>query len=126
MPDYHRAQWHRRWLALDDQRIRLLDLWCDLNRDLERRPGWFALSDAEKAEAQQANGLQEISARLRVVHRRVGRLLRKMPTGPSRDYDAVLDNLRVAERLIAPEENAVVYAILSRAVRDLRAIRGAS
>ena len=126
MPDDHEAQWHRRWFALDDQRIRLMDQWCDLNGDLERRPGWFALSNAEQKVAQQESGLQEIDARLRVVHRRVGRLLRKMPTGPSRDYDAVLDNLRVAGRLIAPEENAIVYGILLRTVRDLRAIRGAS
>lgn len=91
-----------------------------------RRLGWFALSDAEKADAQRVSGLSEKDALLRILHRRVARSLRKMPTGPSSDCDGVLANLRVAERLIAPEENGIVYAILSRAVRDLGAIRGAS
>lgn len=118
--------WHEHWLALDNQRIRHLDAWCEINADLERRPGWFALSDAEKADAQRVSGLSEKDELLRVLHRRVARTLRKMPTGPSSDYDGVLANLRVAERLIAPEENAIVYAILSRAVRDLGAIRGTS
>lgn len=126
MPNDQRLSWHQHWLALDDQRVRHLDTWCEINAALERRPGWFALSDAEKAEAQRISGLSEMDALLRVLHRRVARTLRKMPTGPSSDYDAVLANLRVAERLIAPEENAIVYGILSRAVRDLQAIRDAS
>lgn len=126
MPDDQRLTWHQNWLALDDQRIRHLDAWCEINRDLERQPGWFALSDAENADAQRASGLSEFEARLRVIHRRVARSLRKLPVDPSRDYNAVLANLRVAERLIAPEENAVVYGLISRAVRDLQTIRDAS
>lgn len=126
MPDDQRLIWHRNWLALDDQRIRHLDAWGEINSELERLPGWFALSEAEKADAQRASGLSELDALLRVIHRRLARSLRKMPVGPSQDYDAVLANLRVAERLIAPEENAVVYGLLSRAVRDLAAIQRAS
>lgn len=84
------------------------------------------LSEAEKADAERASGLSELDALLRVIHRRLARSLRKIPLGPSQDYDAVLANLRVAERLIAPEENAVVYGLISRAVRDLAAIQRAS
>lgn len=126
MSDDQRLTWHRNWLALDDQHNRHLEAWCELNGGLERKPGWFALTDAEKDAAQHASGLSELEALLRIMHRRLVRSLRKIPTSPSRDFDAVLANLRVAERLSPPEENAVVHGILRRAVRDLDAIRRAS
>ena len=100
--------WHHNWLAMDDQHNRYLEAWCELNGRLEREPGWFALTNAEKDAAQHASGLSEVEALLRILHRRLGRSLRKMPTSPSRDFDAVLANLRVAERLSPPEEHAVV------------------
>ncbi|WP_295193387.1 hypothetical protein [uncultured Brevundimonas sp.] len=123
MSDDQRLTWHQNWLALDDQHNRYLDAWSELNGRLERQPGWFALTDTEKDAAQYASGLSELEAHLRILHRRLVRSLRKMPTNPSRDFDAVLANLRVAERLSPPEEHAVVHGILKRAVRDLDAIR---
>lgn len=126
MSDDQNLIWHRNWLALDDQHNRYLDAWCELNGRLERQPGWFALTDDEKEAAQHASGLSELEALLRILHRRLVRSLRRMPTKPSGDYDAVLANLRVAERLSPPEENAMVHGILRRAVRDLDAIRRAS
>ena len=106
--------WHQNLLALDDQHNRYLEAWCELNGRLERQPGWFALTNAEKDAAQHASGLSEVEALLRILHRRLGRSLRKVPTSPSRDFDAVLANLRVAERLSPPEEHAVVHGILKR------------
>lgn len=126
MSDDQRLTWYRDWLALDDQHNRHLDAWCELNGSLERQPEWFALTDAEKDAAQYDSGLSDLDALLRILHRRLVRSLRKMPTSPSRDYDAVVASLRVAERLSPPEENAVVHGILRRAVRDLAAIRDAS
>jgi len=96
-----------------------------MSSKLERQPGWFALTEEEKAAAQRRSGLTESDALLRILHRRLVRSLRKMPNVPSRDYDAVLANLEVAERLMPPEENAVVHGILWRAVRDLIALRDA-
>ena len=120
-----KTTWHERWLALDDQHNRHLEAWCAMSSKLERQPGWFALTEEEKAAAQRRSGLTESDALLRILHRRLVRSLRKMPNVPSRDYDAVLANLEVAERLMPPEENAVVHGILWRAVRDLIALRDA-
>ena len=125
MSDDQRLTWNRSSLALDDQHNRHLHAWSELNGRLERQPGWFALTDAEKDAAQHASGLSELEALLRILHRRLVRSLRRMPTKPSRDYDDLLANLRVAERLSPPEENAAVHGILTRAVRDLAAIRRA-
>lgn len=97
-----------------------------MNSKLERQPGWFALTEDEKSAAQRASGLTELDALLRILHRRLIRSLRKIPTIPSRDYDAVLANLQVAERLMPPEENEIVHGILWRAVRDLNTLRSSS
>lgn len=118
--------WHERWLVLDDQHNRHLEAWCAMNSKLERQPGWFALTEDEKSAAQRASGLTELDALLRIFHRRLIRSLRKIPTTPSRDYDAVLANLQVAERLMPPEENEIVHGILWRAVRDLKTLRSSS
>jgi hypothetical protein len=126
MSDDLKLDWHRDWLALDDQRIRHLDAYCDINRSLERRPDWFRLSGAERAEVQKLSGLTEAEALLRVLERRVKRSLRKMPLRPSWSYEAVLANLRVADRLIYPEENEIVSRLLSNAVRDMAALGEAS
>jgi len=126
MSDQQRLAWHDGWLALDDERIRHEEAWCDLNRELERRPGWKRLSEAQRVEAQRVSGLTEIENAIDAVQQRLDRTLEKMPTGPSRNYDAVLANLRVADRLIYPEENEVVSGLLSRAIRDMAAIRDRS
>lgn len=94
MVEGQRPDWHRDWLALDDQRVRQLDVYCDINRELERQPGWFRLSQAEKAKAQRLGGLIEAETLLHLLERRVNRALRTMPRGPSRNYDAILANLK--------------------------------
>lgn len=114
-----RSDWHKRWLALDDCRIRLLDAWCDGQRVLENHPGWFGLSDQARAEAERASGLTDIDTSLRKIHRRLRRLMRKLPTEPSLDISGVVANLRVAERLLPFEENPVVHGLIKRAARDL-------
>lgn len=124
MPHHHEAHmageaWRRRWLALDDERTRQWDAWSAVHRQLERQPHWFALSDGARAEAEQASGLSELEARLRVIDRRLRRWLRGLPTTPSRDLSEVAANLRVAERLLPPEENRIVHGLIKRAARDL-------
>ena len=47
---------------------------------MERQAGWFDLTDAEKDAAQHASGLCEVEALLRILHRRLDRSLRKMPS----------------------------------------------
>lgn len=116
--------WHERWLALDDRRIRLLDTWCDLQRQLERRVDWFALSDAVRAEIEQASGLGDLDTTLRLIHRRLRRWLRTLPTEPTDDIAVVTASLQVAERLLPSEENRVVHGLIARAVRDLSRVQG--
>lgn len=115
----------RRWLSLDDERARQLDKWSGMLRHLERKPGWFDLSEEQQREAETLSGLTDVDVLLRVIHRRLRRWLRVLPTTPCRDLEGVVANLRVAERLLAPEENLIVHGLIARAVRDLGQIREA-
>ena len=117
--------WHRRWLALDDERARQLDTWSTINRHLERQPGWFDLSDEDRMEAERLSGLADVDLRLRVIHRRLRRSLRFLPMRSSHDLEGVVANLQVAERLLPPEENKIVHGLIARAVCDLGQIRDA-
>lgn len=121
-----KLSWHERWLALDDHRLRLLDTWCDLQRQLERQEDWFALSDAARAEIEQTSGLSDLDTTLRLIHRRLRRWLRTLPTEPTDDIAVVAASLQVAERLLPPEENRVVHGLIARAVRDLARMRAPS
>lgn len=111
--------WHQRWLALDDRRLRLLDKWCDLQRQLERQVGWFALSDTARAEIEQTSGLSDLNVGLRLIHRRLRRWRRTLPTTATDDIAVVTASLQVAERLLPAEENRDVHGLIARAVRDL-------
>lgn len=125
MPAVQTSSWHQHWLALDDERARQLDAWGAINCHLERQPGWFDLSDEDRAEAERISGLSELEARLRVIHRRLRRWLRALPTAPNCDLNGVVANLQVAERLLPPEKSLIVHGLIVRAVRDLRQIREA-
>lgn len=119
MSDELELSWQKRWLALDDYRLGLLDAWCELHGRLERQVGWFALSDAARAEVEQTSGLSDIDTTLRLIHRRLRSWLRALPTDPTGDLAVVTASLQVAERLLPVEENPVVHGLISRAVRDL-------
>ena len=115
-----------RWLALDDHRLRLLDGWCELQRQLEREAGWFALSDAARAEIEQTSGLSDLDTTLRLIHRRLRRWLRALSTDPTDDIAVVTASLQIAERLLPAEENRVVHGLIARAVRDLARMQNPS
>lgn len=111
--------WHKTWLALDDQRLRLLGGWCELQRQLERQVGWFALSDVARAEVERTSGLSDLDTTLGLIHRRLRHWQRDLPRDPTDDIAVVAANLQVAERLLPTEENRVVHGLIARAVRDL-------
>lgn len=113
------TSWHERWLKLDDHRLRLLDEWTEIHRQLERHNDWFSLSNAARAEVEQTSGLSDVDANLRFIHRRLRRWLRALPTGSANDIAVITASLQVAERLLPAEENGVVHGLIARAVRDL-------
>ena len=117
---------HERWLALDDHRLRLLDGWCELQRQLESDAGWFALSDGARAEIEQTSGLSGLDTTLRLIDRRLRRWLHALPTDPTDDIAVVTANLQIAERLLPAEENRVVHGLIARAVRDLARMQNSS
>lgn len=111
--------WYERWLALDDHRLRILDGWCELQRQLESEVGWFALSEEARAEIEQISGLSDLDVTLRLIHRRLQRWLRALPTNATDDIAVVTASLEVAQRLLPAEENRVVHGLIARAARDL-------
>lgn len=118
--------WYQRWLALDDHRLRLLDGWCELQRQLERQVGWFALSDGARAEIEQTSGLSDLDTTLRLIHRRLRHWLRSLPKDATDDLGVVTASLQVAERLLPAEENPLVHGMIARAVRDLKRMQESS
>ncbi len=114
-----KPSWHQNWLMLDDERLRILDRWCELQRQLEGQVGWFAMSDRARAEIEQRSGLPGLDTTLRLIHRRLRRWLRTLPTDPTDDIAVVAAHLQVAERLLPAEEHRVVHGLIARAVRDL-------
>lgn len=118
--------WYKRWLALDDHRLHLLDTWCELQRQLERQVGWFNLSGPARAEIEQTSGLSDLDGTLGLIHRRLRRWLRTLPTDPTDDIAVVTASLQVAERLLPAEENRVVHGLIARAVRDLAGMQDPS
>ena len=121
-----KISWHKKWLALDDHRLRLLDSLCETQRQLEAQVGWFALSDRTRAEIEQTSGLSDLNTTLRLIHRRLRRWLRAMPTDATDDIAVVTASLQVAERLLPAEENRVVHDLIARAVHDLVRIQASS
>lgn len=118
--------WYRRWLALDDHRLHLLDRWCDLQQQAEQKAGWFALPEAERTEIAETSGLSDLDTTLRLVHRRLRRWLRMVPTHPVNDIAVVTASLEVAKRLVPAEENPVVHGMITRAIRDLTQLKNSS
>lgn len=126
MPDAKRTSWHQQWLALDDEYARELEVWATALAQLEGEPGWFALSEEARADAERDSGLTDIHHRLEAMDSRLRRELRFLPTAPAQSVDGVVANLRIAERLVAPEENRLVHDLIVRAVRDLSGLERAS
>lgn len=118
--------WHQRWLALDDHRLRRLETWCELQRQLERQAGWFSLSEAARAEVEHTSGLSHLDTISRLIHRRLRRWLRALPTDATDDLAVVTASLQVAERLLPVEENRIVHGLIARAVRDLTRMQNRS
>lgn len=112
--------WYQRWLTLDDQRLVLLDRFCELQRHLEEQAGWFALTDSAQAEIEKISGLSDIDASLRSIHRQLRRWLKGAPTHSACDMAVVTASLEVAKRLLPAEENPVAHGMIARAVRDLK------
>lgn len=126
MPDFQRVSWHQKWLTLNNEYARQLDTWAVALARLERQPGWFARSDADREEAERASGLTDTNTRLRLMDRRLRRWLRFLPKAPAQDIEGVIANLQVAERLLAPEENRIVHGLVVRAARDLSRLKPTS
>lgn len=119
MSELRKLDRHRAWLTLDDDRLRRLDDWCEIQLRLERQAGWFALSDAARADAEKASGLVDLDRCLRVIDRRLRCWLRRLPAGPADDVAIVAARLEIAKRLLPAEESPAVHKMIARAAHDL-------
>lgn len=119
MPATQVSSWHVRWLALDDARLLLLEAWCDKLQQLEAQPGWLALSEEARGVSEQASGLSDMDATMRVIDRQLRRWIRAMPARSCDEMGDVVGILRVALRLMAIEEHPVAHRLVSRAIRRM-------
>lgn len=110
----------RRWLALDREQEALLTKWSQVEAALMRDPTWRSLSTKAKATHAGSRRLAEIDRQLEPLFDEIRAVFDLLPTTPAANIEAVIANLEVVERMLAPEEDDQVYGMVARAVRDLK------
>lgn len=111
-----------RWLALDRARESLLTEWSQVEAGLMRDPKWRALSDKAKASHAGGRRMAEIDRQLEGLYKEGEAVFAQLPSAPATKIETVIAHLSVVERLLAPEEDDQVYGMITRAVRDLKAL----
>lgn len=112
----------RQWLALDREQEALLTEWSQVEAALMRDPKWSSLSVKAKAAHEGSQRLDRIDRQLERLSDESRAVLDLLPTTPAANIETVVAHLEVVERLLAPEEDDQVYGMITRAVRDLKAL----
>lgn len=87
-----------------------------------RDPEWRALSDKAKASHAGSQRMAEIDRQLEGLYKEGEAVFAQLPSAPATKIETVIAHLSVVERLLAPEEDDQVYGMITRAVRDLKAL----
>lgn len=110
-----------RWLAVDDEKERLQIAWSDHESWLARRYGWLRLSRVAQDAIPEGARLSEIDAQLDVLEQQSESLLDSLPTITETTLETIVAGLRMAERLLHPEDHPLAHSLIARAARDLSA-----
>lgn len=111
-----------RWLTIDDEKERLQIAWSDHESWLARRYGWLRLSKVAQEAIPEGKRLSEIDARLDALERQSESLLRSLPAIRETSLESIVIGLRMAERLLHPEDHPLAHSLIARAARDLTAV----
>lgn len=112
----------RRWLAIDDEKERQQIAWSDHESWLEHQYGWLRLSKAGQEAIPEGKRLSEIDARLDALELQSESLLRSLPDIRGTSLESIVIGLRMAERLLHPEDHPLAHSLIARAARDLTAV----
>lgn len=110
-----------RWLAIDDEKEREQIAWSNHESWLARRYGWLRLSKVAQEAIPEGRRLAEIDARLDALERQSESLLRSLPAIRETSLESIVIGLRMAERLLHPEDHPLAHSLIARAARDLTA-----
>jgi len=115
-----------RWLDIDSERRALLLKWSEEEEKLAP-PGRQLPFVEEQSELRlRAHCLSEIDTRLSVLNGLRLQLLRKLPKKRASTLGEIIENVAVAKRLVAREDNPQAYGLIARALRDLKKLQSLS
>jgi len=111
-----------RWLELDNERRALLQTWGQQSSDLISEERSLSSTRGQFEDGADTRQLSEIDARLHVLNKLRLRLLVKLPKRQAKTLHEIIENVAVAARLVAREDNPHGHDIIVRALRDLRTL----
>lgn len=111
-----------RWLAIDDEKERQQIAWSDHESWLARQYGWLHLSKVAQEAIPEGRRLSAIDARLDALERQSESLLRSLPAITETSLESIVIGLRMAERLLHPDDHPLAHSLIALAARDLSAV----
>ena len=114
------------WMALEAERESLHLAWGDHETRLNDRYGWLNLTAEERRAIPEDSRFTEINQRFGSIDDEQMALFETLPVSPATDTSVIIANLSLAAAILLPEDYPGVHGLLTRAVRDLKILVGAS
>jgi len=106
------------WLARQGEHDRLIHRWQALETELFQRPDWGRLTARERARLQQVAEMEALNTRITDLFDHNRKDLGRLSCLAATTATGLLQKLRVAAALVAPDENEEAHALLQSILHD--------
>ena len=106
------------WLARHGEHERLIHSWQALETELFHRPDWRRLTEHERARLPQVAEMEALNARINDLFDHNRKDLARLSSLTATTATGLLQKLRVAAALVAPDENEEAHALLQSILHD--------
>lgn len=106
------------WLARHGEHERLIHSWQALETELFNRPDWGRLTERERARLPQVAEMEALNARINDLFDNNIKELGRLSSLSATTTTGLLQKLRVAAALVAPDENEEAHDMLQSILRD--------
>lgn len=106
------------WLARHAEHERLIHRWQALETELFHRPDWGRLTERERARLPQVAEMEALNTRINGLFDHNRKDLGRLSGLAATTATSLLQKLRVAAALVAPDENEEAHALLQSILRD--------
>ncbi len=122
--------------ARTDPSVAICQRWIEANAEIDRLDGvlgrcekaldtafnWRSLSQSEQDAIPEGRKLEEISEQIEALGWECDALVQALPKTPAASPAAVIANLTVAAGLFYPNDHPQAHGLVTRAIRDLKAL----